>query len=441
MKTESMNKNRTSNHLVLFEINNPDSEKSDVVKNISFLVISLFVFAGTGLFQYSLKELFVLVMVLFFHECGHFAAMKIFKYSNVKMFFLPFIGAAVSGKEETPFSSKKIIVSLAGPLPGIVIAFILSVIYAYTKEKTYHDFALMFLIINAFNLLPLFPLDGGRFFNEIIFSRSYTIELIFKLVTSVIFIVLVISIKSWILIIIPIAVLISLKSSYVTFKAAKPIRDNLKKEDIPNLHLDEEMVETIRKNLPISSEKTLKSISSDVSATWQRIFHVSPTKSKILLFVLTYAFALTIGVISFFTLMAVNELNKYDTKISNAYNQDGKFIHIQQIYRDSILTSKIELDEYGTYHGQACYYSEKDGKISSIGYFNNGKWDGEWNTYDKDSSIIQVCIFDKGKFVMEKKLENGSWKIRKWEDLSRLEKLNYSSHEKGKPERSKVLIN
>ena len=41
-----------------------------------------------------------LVGVILFHELGHFAGMKLFGYRDVKMFFIPFLGAAVSGRRD-----------------------------------------------------------------------------------------------------------------------------------------------------------------------------------------------------------------------------------------------------------------------------------------------------------------------------------------------------
>src|SRR5258706_5980780 len=42
--------------------------------------------------------LLVLVGVLLFHELGHYLGMRAFGYGDVRMFFIPFFGAAVSGK-------------------------------------------------------------------------------------------------------------------------------------------------------------------------------------------------------------------------------------------------------------------------------------------------------------------------------------------------------
>jgi len=41
-----------------------------------------------------------LIIVLLIHEMGHFLLMKLFKYDNVRMLFIPLMGAFVQGNKE-----------------------------------------------------------------------------------------------------------------------------------------------------------------------------------------------------------------------------------------------------------------------------------------------------------------------------------------------------
>src|SRR5262245_1742921 len=70
------------------------------------------------------RALFILVSVLLFHEAGHYAGMRLFGYRDVRMFFIPFFGAAVSGKRGDVAAWKEGIVLLLGPVPGIVVGFV-----------------------------------------------------------------------------------------------------------------------------------------------------------------------------------------------------------------------------------------------------------------------------------------------------------------------------
>ncbi len=40
-------------------------------------------------------------------------------------------------------------------------------------------------LINGFNLLPVFPLDGGRLLNQILFSRNRYLEGVFQFLAAV----------------------------------------------------------------------------------------------------------------------------------------------------------------------------------------------------------------------------------------------------------------
>ena len=63
------------------------------------------------------------------------------------MFFIPLFGAAVSGKSINISNAKKAIVSLAGPLPGIILGIVLSFIYFRTDSPMAKQFAIMFLFL------------------------------------------------------------------------------------------------------------------------------------------------------------------------------------------------------------------------------------------------------------------------------------------------------
>src|SRR5688572_22222963 len=103
---------------VLEELNKAGAQQSGWGKGLLLLVVSLVAFVVIGFAQWSSWEaLSILVGVLFVHELGHFLAMRLFKYRNLRMFFIPFFGAAVTGRNYNVPGWKKVVVSLMGPLP------------------------------------------------------------------------------------------------------------------------------------------------------------------------------------------------------------------------------------------------------------------------------------------------------------------------------------
>ena len=144
---------------------------------------SLWVTAGTLMpFVVILKlmtgwpwEMTILVVLLVvIHEAGHLIAKKAFGYTDLQLFFIPFIGAAVSGRKDDASQVQRAIVALAGPVPSVIVS-ASYLIACYRGMIEPHDLAMRIsvvaLIINGFNLIPLGPLDGGQFFSAIFFWR------------------------------------------------------------------------------------------------------------------------------------------------------------------------------------------------------------------------------------------------------------------------------
>ena len=65
--------------------------------SMTLLSLVLFVASFMILFSDRIQFLVFLIVVLFIHEMGHFLFMKLFKYNNVKMMFVPLMGAFVQG--------------------------------------------------------------------------------------------------------------------------------------------------------------------------------------------------------------------------------------------------------------------------------------------------------------------------------------------------------
>jgi Zn-dependent protease len=189
-----------------------------------FFVLSLVIFAATGLFSWKPTEIVMLILVLLFHELGHFLAMKVLRYTNVKIFFIPFLGAAASGHDSSPNANRQALIALAGPLPGLIIGMILAIMFALTANSMYYQIAIMTIWINAFNLLPLYPLDGGYFFESTIFSRHPIVEVIFRVGTIALLGIIAFTTQSWGLFIICFFMLITIPFEYTISRTAYRLR-------------------------------------------------------------------------------------------------------------------------------------------------------------------------------------------------------------------------
>ena len=166
----------------------PDIEEQAKTNiNKSLLSLGLFILVFYFLID-DLQVLFLIVLILFIHEMGHFIAMKVFGYNGVNMFFIPLIGAMVTGEKDRISQLQRAIIVLAGPVPGVLIG---CGIIAYAQTIGHAGAAIagfMFLLINVLNLLPLDPLDGGKLIETLFFSSNEKIKQVF-LIASVVFMV------------------------------------------------------------------------------------------------------------------------------------------------------------------------------------------------------------------------------------------------------------
>lgn len=150
------------------------------------LIVSIGLFVGitAGAWRESWELLFIIVGILLVHEAGHYVAMKLFRYRNVRMFFIPLLGAAVSGEHYTAPGWKKIIVALLGPLPGIFLGGVVGITGLIKGNPLLTKVGLMAVVLNGFQLLPVLPLDGGRVLHALLFSRHYSLETLFQVLAA-----------------------------------------------------------------------------------------------------------------------------------------------------------------------------------------------------------------------------------------------------------------
>ncbi|MDR3637400.1 MAG: hypothetical protein P4L84_26585 [Isosphaeraceae bacterium] len=158
----------------------PTAQQRNGLALLGLSLAAFVIFQGEN----SVKTVAILIGVIFFHELGHWAGMRWFGYNDLKMFFIPFFGGAVSGKKEGAPLWQQSIVLLLGPLPGIVIGCGLLWSNLALRSPLALSIGAWLVGINAFNLLPLVPLDGGRLLNLLVFSRHRVLEAFFLAATS-----------------------------------------------------------------------------------------------------------------------------------------------------------------------------------------------------------------------------------------------------------------
>ena len=127
---------------------------------IDFSFLMLFVLAC---FLDSVRMYFIYILFLLCHEFSHFFVAKKYGYMPEKM-HLSFFGASLEGYDDFNFYDEIKIV-LAGPVFNLIVVIFCYINFWFFPETSvlFHDVLTANLMILLFNILPIYPLDMGRF--------------------------------------------------------------------------------------------------------------------------------------------------------------------------------------------------------------------------------------------------------------------------------------
>lgn len=150
--------------------------------------LALYLVLGYYIFH-SFEFLLLITTIVVFHELGHFFAMKAFRYKDLGIFFIPLLGAYVSGKKREVSQRESAIILLAGPLPGIILGIILYFVDKTNPGQHLGDIYLekvpqLLIFLNIINLIPVYPLDGGQLLNRVFFNEESWLSKIFVIVSA-----------------------------------------------------------------------------------------------------------------------------------------------------------------------------------------------------------------------------------------------------------------
>ena len=124
-------------------------------------------------------EMYILLMVFaILHEIGHLVAGLVLKFKPEEIKLTP-VGLRIQFKvsdekykikNNKTLNIKKAIIALAGPLTNLIIAAITIIIAKINFQNMYIYQLIIYsnLLIAMFNLIPIYPMDGGRVVSEIL---------------------------------------------------------------------------------------------------------------------------------------------------------------------------------------------------------------------------------------------------------------------------------
>lgn len=144
----------------------------------------------------NILSFFLFASVVLTHEFGHYLVAKKSGYKLDSFFIAPY-GVSLNYKDTIFESKDEIKIALAGPLVNFVLAFLMvSLWWIFPDVYNFtYEFVFQSIMLGLFNLLPCYPLDGGRIFVGIL-SQTYLrkkavkISIILNMIFSIILFIL-----------------------------------------------------------------------------------------------------------------------------------------------------------------------------------------------------------------------------------------------------------
>ena len=157
--------------------------------------LKIFLFLLIFVITRQIKIYAILMLFALIHELGHLVTGLILGLKIEEISVIP-VGFSIKFKTENKdynkkikkanlLSLKKMVIAIAGPITNLIIIGIVAIYYKLTQMTTILKLPIDLVIysnilIFIFNLLPLYPLDGGRILKELVhifagLYKSYTI--------------------------------------------------------------------------------------------------------------------------------------------------------------------------------------------------------------------------------------------------------------------------
>ena len=114
-----------------------------------------------------------LVLSIYVHEMGHVFALTRYGIHAGAPLFVPGLGAFIRLKQELTDPKQDARVGLAGPIWGLGAALVCLAAFVATRQPIWAALAQFGALVNLFNLLPIWHLDGGRAFRSLTRSRRW----------------------------------------------------------------------------------------------------------------------------------------------------------------------------------------------------------------------------------------------------------------------------
>lgn len=157
-------------------------------------VFILFIFISilTGTFM----EISIIFIIVFIHEMGHYFMARVYKWRIRKIMLWVFGGVMETEEHGTRPIKEDLFVTIAGPFQHVIIYVLLIGLMeaGFLNEAVYNTAFTYNTVILLFNLLPIWPLDGGKLLFFLLsmkfpFRKAHNTVIILSIILSIVFII------------------------------------------------------------------------------------------------------------------------------------------------------------------------------------------------------------------------------------------------------------
>jgi putative peptide zinc metalloprotease protein len=139
-----------------------------VIKGLKFLGAAGSMAAYSWMFSWQMA--ITILTLLFVHEYGHIWAMKRTGMKTKGIYFIPFFGGAAVPDEDFKTREQEAYVALMGPVFGLGLTLMILSLFFISHNNMWAGISAWMALVNAFQFLPIHPMDGGRIVKSVCMS-------------------------------------------------------------------------------------------------------------------------------------------------------------------------------------------------------------------------------------------------------------------------------
>jgi len=140
-----------------------DKKSGAFLREIMSFALIMISFHFLGLVNNYFLDIVYLVFVFILHESAHILAKTLFRYKPYHPFYIPSPGE-LNTENTKPTSTETAIMVIAGPIGGLFFGLLFFLASGAINTEVFGRLTYWSVLFNLVSLLPIYPLDGSRFF-------------------------------------------------------------------------------------------------------------------------------------------------------------------------------------------------------------------------------------------------------------------------------------